>query len=58
MKYIITGGVYTDFTFKNLASKEEYGPFSDWTEAYDVWKKHVWQNVDNALHRLEIKKAG
>lgn len=56
--YFVIGGIYKDFRFdiKEIVSFEDHGGFETYEEAYDVWKKHVWLNVDNALHRLRIIK--
>lgn len=56
MTYIVTGGIYKDFTFEDMETVLEYGPFETYEEAFDIWKAQVWQNVDNALHRLEIEE--
>ena len=54
--YYVIGGIYTSFGFKDLVkgTKEKYGPFETYIEAYDAWKASVWRNVDNGNHRLKI----
>lgn len=54
--YKVTGGVFTDTTFEQMidGTKETYGPFETYEEAYNIWKSKMFQNVDNALHRLII----
>ena len=57
-KFKITGGVYYDTTFSQLreGTYEEYGPFHSYEDAYKEWQARMWQNVDNALHRLKIEE--
>ena len=52
--FYVYGGVYKDFTFSELETSEVYGPFETYEDAIVAWKSNVWQNVDNALHRLTI----
>jgi len=54
MAYKVVGGIYRDFTFKEVEIPEEHGPFGDREEAKKAWLASVWSNVDNALHRLKI----
>lgn len=54
MTFKVTGGIYEDSTFQTILVPEEYGPFTTYQEAKDVWKAKMWLNVDNALHRLTI----
>ena len=54
--YIVTGGKYKDTSWKHLVEPEQYGPFPTYKEAYETWYTHMWLNVDNALHRLQIKE--
>jgi len=54
--FLVFGGIYTDFSFKRLEDNPQFaGPFFTYEDAYAEWKRLVWQNVDNALHKLEIK---
>jgi hypothetical protein len=55
MKWFVSGGIYSDTTFKILTSEaEEYGPYDTYEAAYSEWKYHMFLNVDNALHRLTV----
>jgi len=58
--YIVLGGIFADFTFTKLDPNtdiESHGLFWSYEDAYAAWKKNVWLNVDNALHRLSIQKV-
>jgi Domain of unknown function (DUF4170) len=54
----VVGGVHTDLSFTKVAddTREKYGPFENYQDAFDTWKSKMWSNVDNALHRLRIVK--
>lgn len=56
MAYLVRGGIHKDFTFREVqeGKAEQYGPFETREQANDAWKKSVWLNVDNALHRLLV----
>jgi hypothetical protein len=60
-KWIVKGGIHSDFSFAEIAVPVEYGPFDTWDEAYNEWKARSWfnmddqrMNVDNALYRLYV----
>lgn len=56
-KYWVRGGIYIDAEFRQLEplTAEEYGPFSDYAEAYRVWKRYTFtQKLDIAGHKLQI----
>lgn len=36
---------------------ESHGLYWNYEDAYAAWKKNVWLNVDNALHKLSIQKV-
>lgn len=57
--YFVIGGIYEDFRFdvKHMIQWEDHGAYETYEEAYAVWKKQAWLNVDNALHRLVIREA-
>jgi len=55
--YIVEGGHHSDFSFTKVEKYESYGPFDTYQKAYDCWKKHVWLNVDDGQHRLNIRKV-
>lgn len=56
--YVVEGGIFTDTEFKTLepATKETYGPFENYCEAFDAWSSHTWAKVDTCCHRLKIVK--
>lgn len=54
MAFKVIGGVYSDFSKKDLVTPEMHGPFPTYEEAKVVWQTSIWKNVDNALHMLEI----
>lgn len=54
--YIVSGGIYTDTTFRTLEpnTQEKYGPFSTYNEAREKWSAAARQNLDICCHRLFI----
>lgn len=56
MSYVVCGGIYKDFTFEEIDTSIQFGPFETYEEASNVWKAEVWKNVDNALHQLTIEE--
>ncbi len=56
-QYWITGGEYTDSSFKSLAPgarEERHGPFQSYDEAYKVWQARARATIDDALVRFRI----
>lgn len=56
--YWVTGGIYTDTTFKALAAGQEmqrHGPFYDYDEARDKWQSLAWANVDDCQAYFTIE---
>ncbi len=56
IKYMVSGGIYTDTTFTDLESgtEETYGPFPKYCDAFDVWNSGTRRNLDTCCHRLFI----
>lgn len=54
--FYVTGGEYTDTSFKTLiaGTEEEYGPFASEDEALRVWKTQAMAKIDNCHHRLTV----
>ena len=52
----VEGGIFTntDFSVLETDTKECYGPFETYAEAYDVWQSKTWSKVDTCCHRLRI----
>jgi hypothetical protein len=55
--FVITGGVHTDMTFKEVepGKEETYGPYPRYEDAVQVWRGKMGANIDICEHRLFIK---
>lgn len=56
MRYFVSGGHYSDFTFTSIENPIEFGPFDSYQAAYVVWKQNMWLNVDDGQYRLTISE--
>jgi hypothetical protein len=57
MSYIVSGGIFTDTTFKEVqpGTEESYGPFETHEEAIEAWRTGMFnQKLDICTHRLLI----
>jgi hypothetical protein len=55
--FVVFGGELVDPStteFRNPKAIHVAGVFDDYQEAYNAWKSHAWQTVDNALMRYFI----
>ncbi len=57
--YVVCGGIYKDTTFAEIepGTKEIYGPFETYDDAYSIWNAKSRIKMDICCHRLVIDRV-